>query len=164
MRKIAFVLLSTLALGCAGQKPPPVSLSDNQKTKSPFTNTVEEEIFWSIVKGDVSYNPQESNIDYKIADMIHNALFLNNNESLEWLNEIFETSTWSEPDSKMTEKILTGPQFTPQEKLMSMRDCYHGRQHAQAVLGYVLYHNRLTEIINRAFPPGPDLRDLATDL
>lgn len=154
MHKVAFLIFSTLVLGCAGQKPPPVSLSDNQNTKSPFYNTAEEEIFWAIIAGDVTHTEESHNIDYLIARMLNEALFKNDADAcpLLSLQETFDLQTWEEVDAQMIENILNKNTTSPMERMYGMRDYYHGRKHAQTVLDYVLYHPRLQEIIYRKDP------------
>ncbi len=95
MHKTAFIILSTLTLGCAGQakvtkstdkiensKPLTINITNPERIASPFKNEADEEMFWKIMNNEVDLekiDPKPSNkiavilmmaLSYEVPDMI----------------------------------------------------------------------------------------------
>ena len=87
MRNITFILLSTLAISCAGQtkttkspgklknsKPAIINITNPERITSPFKTQADEEMFWKIMNQEVDLEKIELSPSNKIAIILMTAL------------------------------------------------------------------------------------------
>lgn len=149
MQKIAFILLSALALGCAGQAKTTKlveSLENDHQIKSPFLDKIQEEIFWSIIRGEVVPAPNSHNLDNDTALLIRKIL-INKTEIVARIDALHQLKDLTIAPEKLGSYCRNFEVGHAEDRLWTLKAFFNDRYRGQEILTYALNSPRMLTFI-----------------